>query len=400
MNEPSVSTCPTCGRPVPTGESCFACADSKIFRLIHREIWLLALLAMCATALYFGTRAFANTNRDMKLNDGKYWYQEGQRRLRSGHPDEAVAAFRRASLDDRGNHQYVRALAQALENDGRDAEARELLLQEREGAPESPEINVALARIAAKQHDESEAVRYYHNALYGIWTGDDVDARRRAIRRELIEFLISQHARDQALAEIFTLSGRQPNTVDGNNELGSLFLEAGDAGRALGSFRLVLRAQSHNAVALEGAGKAAFQLGNYQLAQRYLAELASPSPAARQLLNTVDLINLNNPIEPRLSFAERRRRAKTDFEQASERLEECIAINPQGASSMHPLQDQQQELEKELNAAHPQEQPELVFRALDFVYQVESAASKSCGPSSDMDSALLLIAQKSRGAEP
>src|SRR5262245_37929101 len=141
MTELLSSTCPTCGRTVPAGEACVACANSKVHG--RREMVLLFLLAVAAAALYFGVRAFAGSNRAMKNRDAAYWYSQGGQQLLEHHAGAAVVAFRKASLNEH-NPVYARSLAQALAADGRDGEARELLLQEKETAPEDPEINLDL----------------------------------------------------------------------------------------------------------------------------------------------------------------------------------------------------------------------------------------------------------------
>jgi Tfp pilus assembly protein PilF len=370
---------------------------------------LLAVLAVCAAALYFGTRAFAGMNHSIRIKDGRFWYQEGQRQLRSGHPDQAVAAFRKASVSDRSNGVYARSLAQALEMDNREFEARELLSQERETAPENPQINIELARIAARQNDIPEAVRYYHNALYGIWVGEEVDAQRQAIRRELINFLIAQHAKDQALAEIFALAGRLPNTPAANADLGALFLRAGDAHRALEDFRSVLRAEPHNQAALAGAGQAAFMQGDYVQAHRYLGALTAPDQRSQAMLKVAALAVDNDPTEPRLSYSERKRRVSAGLDHVGQLLQQCAAKpaqaqNAQPASTAaNPVQsllDRQPEIAQRLRTARREDEPDTIFRALEFVYEAEMAASKSCGPLSDLDSALLMIGQKNKGTEP
>ena len=86
------------------------------------------------------------------------------------------------------------SLAKALEAANRDNEGQGAPASVRESVPENPEINVELARISARQRNVPDALRYYHNALYGIWTGEDVDRQRQDVRRELIEFLVSQNA--------------------------------------------------------------------------------------------------------------------------------------------------------------------------------------------------------------
>lgn len=367
---------------------------------MRREIVLLVLLGLCAAGLYFGVRAFANSNRAIKTRDAAWWYSEGGRQLRQNHVDAAVAAFRKASLNEH-NRLYTRSLAEALEIDGRDWEARDLLLQERETAPEDPEINVELGRIAAKEHDISDTVRYYHNALYGIWTGPNIDLQRRMIRRELIEFLIAQHARDQALAEILALTAHLPNTIAAKDELGALFLENGDPVHALSNFRAVLRTQPHNQTALEGAGEAAWQLADYAQARRYLWLLVNPSEKEKQMLNTSTLIVHNDPMEQHLTYAKRRRRLLADFDQASHQLRQCQeqkSGSPE-AQTFESLGNRQADLKRRLKAARQKDDPELAFQTLEFIYDAEDAISRSCGPLQDLDSALLLIAQKSRGAE-
>jgi len=50
-----------------------------------------------------------------------------------------------------------------------------------------------------------DATRYYHNAMYGVWSGD-LDANRNKARIELIQFLLKQGARAQADSELIALA--------------------------------------------------------------------------------------------------------------------------------------------------------------------------------------------------
>ncbi|MGH9569939.1 MAG: tetratricopeptide repeat protein, partial [Candidatus Angelobacter sp.] len=212
---------------------------------------LLLLVAFTSGAVYVGTRAFANENRAIKVKIAAAWYREGEQRLREKHPDEAVTAFRKASVNDHDRQVYALSLAQALQLAGRNNEARELLLQLRESSPENPQINLELARVAAEERNVSEALRYYHSALYGIWTGGDVDARQRKIRRELINFLVAQRALDEALAEVLALAYHLPNTVQSHLELGEMFARVNDPQRAQAEFTAVLQHESRNQIALQ-----------------------------------------------------------------------------------------------------------------------------------------------------
>src|SRR5262245_32556802 len=104
MTELLSSTCPICGRAIPAGDACVACANSKVQG--RRELVLLFLLAVAA-ALYFGVRAFAGSNRAMKNRDTAYWYSQGGQQLLEHHADAAVVAFRKASLNEH-NPVYAR----------------------------------------------------------------------------------------------------------------------------------------------------------------------------------------------------------------------------------------------------------------------------------------------------
>ena len=398
MIEPLSISCPTCGRTIPAGDVCIACADGRV--PAHREILLLVVLAIAAAGLYFGVRVFAASNHAMQINDAAFWYNQGERQLREQHVGAAITAFRKASLDE-PNRVYARLLAQALAADGREAEARYLLLQERQTTPEDPEINLDLARLAAKEHDVPETIRYYHNALYGVWSGQNIELQRRLLRRELIEFLIAQHAREQALSEMLALSAQLPNTVGAKIEMGGLFLQNGDPEHAFSNFRAALRTQPDNQVALEGAGEAAFQFGDFPQARRHLWLLINPTEREKQMLNVATLAIQNDPMDQRLPYVSRNQRLLADFRQASQQLQQCLA-QKSGSPEEKPLQSLaawQTALKQKLVAASLRDAPDVAFRVLDSIYDAEEAVSRSCGPLQDLDSALLLIAKKNRGPE-
>lgn len=397
MTSDSPTICPRCGREVPAGEECSHCANRNVAKLVHREFLLLLLLALIAIGAYFVTLAFANTIHQTKVREARSWYREGQQLLQAGHADEAVAAFRKATVNDRGNRAYTLALANALKKDGRDKEALELLLQLRDAAPEDPEINVELGRIAIRQHNVQDVIRYYHNALYGIWTGDEIDLRRTQVRRELIEFLLAQKAKDQALAEILALSAHVGSSVESDLELGGLYLRAGDPARALAEFLSVLHEQPHNQAALQGGGQAAFETADYARAHRFLTAVTAPDPSTKNMLEVATLVVENDPLAPRLAASERERRLLADFDHAAQRVQECQA--KEAEESLTPVHDKLAALRPSLTAARLKSDPNLPFAALELIYEAEEATAKVCGQPEGADLALLLIAQKSRRAE-
>jgi tetratricopeptide (TPR) repeat protein len=102
----------------------------------------------------------------MSVRDAVEWYRRGLGQLDAGHAEDAIDSFRRATVKYRDEKRYALALARALASTRQYEAARRALLALREAAPEDPDINLQLARLAADRQDVTEAIRYYHHALY------------------------------------------------------------------------------------------------------------------------------------------------------------------------------------------------------------------------------------------
>jgi tetratricopeptide (TPR) repeat protein len=176
-------SCSACGGPLADG-GCQTCDRGADSRFIHREIVALILLGAVVVIGFVVTRAAARANRELRLMDAARWYEAGERAIASGRTGAAIPALRRAASIDRDRREYRVALAGALMADRQDEAARQILLGLREANPEDPEINLRLARLHARRNDLAGAVRYYQNALYGVWTA--VGSARRQVRIELI----------------------------------------------------------------------------------------------------------------------------------------------------------------------------------------------------------------------
>ncbi len=277
MDEPVVTTtCDGCGGPLVDGH-CDRCERSVDVAFIHREIVTLILLTAVVVAGFFLTRAVAHANRDLRQRDASAWYDRGERDLASGHTEVAITALRRATAIDRGQRPYQFALAGALAAAGQDDAARQVLLGIREASPEDPEINLRLARLDARSNNLTGAVRYYQNALYGVWSGEQETVRRH-VRIELIQYLLAHGQHGRALSELLVLSANLPDDVASQTQAGRLYLSAGEPRRALEHFQRALDAEPKNQVAVIGAGQAAFEEGDYANAQRYLR--STPRSAA------------------------------------------------------------------------------------------------------------------------
>jgi tetratricopeptide (TPR) repeat protein len=228
-------------------------ASRRCAGFVQREIVFFLVAAVAVMPLFLLTRAAARWNRRSHAATAAYWYNQGREQERQGNNAGALESFRSAVVNDHDNHAYGLALAAALSSQNRDAEAKQALLRLREASPEDPDINLQLARLAAKQSQPSDALRYYHIALDGLWgnggSGNDAPGRanqRIATHIEFIEFLLRHRMRNQALSELLALTAELPEGGPSFDRAAKLFLEAGDPRRALDSFSHALRINRHD----------------------------------------------------------------------------------------------------------------------------------------------------------
>src|ERR1051326_7555520 len=201
-------TCPICGQIVQAN-TCARCRDKAVFRIVQREVVQLLVLAAVTIPLFLFTRSVAGKNRALNISVASTWYRLGQQELKGGNPPKAIEFLRKAATNDHDNPEYALALATALAADGHTEEARQGLLRLRMSSPESGEINLNLARLAAGQGMMAEAIRYYHNALYGIWPADQLSGQRTSVRTELVRFLLNSGDTSRALSELLILRSEE-----------------------------------------------------------------------------------------------------------------------------------------------------------------------------------------------
>jgi tetratricopeptide (TPR) repeat protein len=368
---------------------------------VHREFVVLVLLAAVVVVGFLLTRAAAHANHERRLRDGRAWFATAERELAAGRSESAIAALRRAAAIDRDNRQYRLSLAKALVTARQDAAARQVLIGMREFSPEDPEVNLQLARLAGRQGDMAGASRFYQNALSGTWDADQ-QKRRRQLRVEFVRYLLTQDQRTRALSELLILSGNVPDEVAAHVEAGELFLAASDSGRALDHFRRALRLDATSRTALAGAGEAAFELGDYTAARRFLlaSNPAASNPRFRQLnelREVADLVLERDPLRPRLSRRDRRDRLMADVEHAHKRLQACIAaptpLSQSKRSQLESLRTEIIALERALRRRFNDRSVEHVEEGLSLVYRIEYQTTE-CSASLPLDRALLLIGKR------
>jgi tetratricopeptide (TPR) repeat protein len=275
------------------------------------------------------------------------------------------------------------------------------LLKLRESSPENGEINLELARMAAKMGDVPEAVRYYHNALYGVWPDRDspLDQRLRDVRAELIELLIEDGEATSALSELLILSRDIPDTVGEHVRTGQLFLKNQDASRGLEHFSHALRLDRNSVDALIGAGLSEFELNKYSAAVRHLDaafRLGAHSETAADALDVSKRVLADDPLAPDIGAESRVRRLLRGLKRADERLATCLAKGNSGsalvASRLNALQAEVASLKPQLTAAQTRRDPDLIRSGLGVLYRVE-AAVESCGNADNSDRASMRIAR-------
>ena len=260
---------------------------------------------------------------------------------------------------------------------------------------------MSLARLAAKEGKMGEAVRYYHNALYGVWPPDQMASQRTTVRTELVRFLLAAGDKSQALSELLILSSDTPDNGAAHDNVGELFLEAGDSQHALEQFTRALHLNGKDAGALRGAGSASFDLADYEKALRYLEAAAangSRSPEIPRLLETAKLVLSADPLAPKLGTEERVRRLSEDLNFVSNELQSCAMKKMDDPNSMGILQPLLAELAEGLDGQFQPKalrgDPEGFRTGLNLIQRAETATGNVCAESSPLHDALLLMAKR------
>jgi tetratricopeptide (TPR) repeat protein len=384
----------------------------KVPKLIPRSAPVILLVLTLAAATGFAgvshlvTRYTANQQAR-----GRKLYGVGLDYARASRYDDAIAAFRAALTCDPSNSQYQLSLARALRdsNDPRRLdEAESYLVALWQRTPQDASINLALARVAAHRGSIEDAIRYYHNAMYGVWNSD-LDANRNRARIELIQFLLGKGARAQANSELIALAAALPPDPPAHLQAAQLFEQALDYGGALAQYEEVLHLDPGNPKALAGAGETAYRLGNYRLAEHYLRSAVganSTDRESRRLLESTDLVLRGNPFRSHISDAERNRRIVAAFAQAEDRLTHCAQqagvdlknTDTPPASPLPGLQARWLLAKPDLDLLRSPAETDLPDAIMDVVFQIEQQTAAICGAPQGLDLALLLISQKREAA--
>jgi len=399
----------------------------NVAQLIQRSaVVVLLLLTLAALAAFAAVNHLVTRYNLNQQARGRRLYAQGHADMDAGNPALAIEDFRAALTCDRTNPQYQLSLGRALRDTGRLDEAESYLQSLWERTPEDGTINLALARVAAKRGNLDEATRYYHNAMYGVWT-EDADASRRKARFEFIEFLLQKGALPQARSELLALAAFLPPDPALHLRAAQLLNQAQDYPEALTEYEKVLRLDRGNSAALAGAGEAAFQSGHYRTAHDYLQGAVNANPqdaASRALHDSANLILESDPFLHRISDAERNRRISSDFDKAGQRLAACAqqkgvdrtdtktvgatglpAVARPGTatltapSPLAQLNSRWLEMKRQMPHLCSPGETDLPDAIMDLVFQIEQQTSAECGEPQGVDQALLLISRNREVAD-
>jgi tetratricopeptide (TPR) repeat protein len=299
-------------------------------------------------------------------------------------------------------------LAQALEASGDYSQAQSYLLNLLSESPGSGEINLALARIAAKNKSMTDAMRYYDSAIYGVWETDPLGTRW-DVRYELCEYLLDQNDGTEAQPELIALAQETPaRDPVRENRAGELLLRASLWNLALTQFQAVLASDHRDANALTGAGKAAFELARYPEAIDDLDRLPDQNradPGVADMIDTAREIESASIYLPGISIQEKAKRAANALADSTSRVEDCARQRGESLTATPPVTPLQtlfvtaQKMKADWSGPNLERHPEFLDAAMSLAFQMENTAAQECGvPGPGPDSALLMISRNRAGA--
>jgi len=195
--------------------------------LLHDALAFLALTLVTAV-LFVMTLFLFRSFTNHRAEEARAWTAKGQQTLNAGDTEDAVKAFRIALTFAPGTPANELLLAQSLAAAGptHTEEAYNSFLGLWEAHPGDGQINLQLARLAARRGDSAAAVRFYRAAIDGRWDENGAVHRREG-RLELARFLIAQHNNAAAHEELMVVAGNWPRDEGVQGEVNDLLAKIG-----------------------------------------------------------------------------------------------------------------------------------------------------------------------------
>jgi tetratricopeptide (TPR) repeat protein len=379
----------------------------KLDAIAHKPPVVLVALLVLAIFGFAAVHRLVNRFQSRQSVLAAQVFYRGLSEQKNKNYETAIADFRAALSYDPNNYTYELSLAKALVASQHYDEAESYLRGLADRAPQDGDVNLQLARLAARSSHYDAAVRFYHRAIYGLWSSDP-DGNRRRTRLELVDFLLAHDQKMEAQSELIASAASLPPDPQLHRAVADRFLRAQDYQDALDQYRQAIQLDRNNVEAYVGAGKAAFQLGQYRTAQHYLQaaiEKGAQDEDAKLMLITADLVLNSDPSRPGLPPAERRHRIVVAFDQAGDRAAQCLeseAIDQSSASAADPLRELRAQwvvLELKMHHDAIRADSTTLDDAMDNVIRIEQVTEQLCGKAQGLDLALLLIGRNREGAE-
>jgi tetratricopeptide (TPR) repeat protein len=336
------------------------------------------LVTLAAIAVFFLIDTIlSRTERAESRAAAERAYEEGLRLLKQGRSLEAVSEFDEAISLARENPAYPLARAEALLAAGHLPEAENTLAELLQNNDTAGAPNLVMARVLAREGKFTDAVAYYHRAIYGRWTNDLARNRFQA-RSELVDFLMANHSTDGLLAELLPLEQEAPSDAATQKQLALAFTEAGSPARGAELFRDVLRRQPQDPDANAGLGEAEFARGNYRAARVSFEAALRLRPADESTRQRLDLSNQVLALDPAqrgLSREEQYQRSLKILELTVASAASCLA-SPLSATTRDLIDSANKGLKQRFPSARSAEEMEKNMQLAEKIWQIRRAGCK------------------------
>ena len=374
-------------------------------KLILRDAVSLLTLFLITAVIFVLTYLLHRSFTDHEEELGERWKARGELALREGQPLAAINSLRTA-LAYLPTRDTEIELATALAEAGRTTEAVAYFNTLRETAPGDGLINLQLARLAAKQGDANLAILRYQEALDGTWQGNGYN-RRRDVRLEMANYLISRHMYTQARNQLLIAESNAPDDDSAVKiQIAGLLEQAQDLPGALEIYQSVAARRGAPVAAAEGAGRAAFNLGMYRVAAEYFAkEFASsqsntlPEAAEDTDRSMMDMAAHVLLLDPSLDLPARVRaqRILAARNLAKARLTACASSA--ASPKLAPVLARWLQIPTSISVPKLEQQPDLEQTVFQLALDTETITAQVCGAPTGDDALLLRIAQNPGAVE-
>jgi tetratricopeptide (TPR) repeat protein len=372
--------------------------DEAAPRISREAVLLLCVLSLLVLLSFTAFVSRMYHKKVHVLADG--WYAKGEESFQAGDAKSALTDYQNALVYSPNNTKFQFHLAQALAAAGRHDQARPYLLALLSESPGSGEVNLQLARIAAANNSRPDALRYYQAAIYGEWPGDAITTRWE-IRRELCEYLVSKGAISQATPAVIDLAENTPESDPARLKIvGRLLLGTHQWAHAQQLYRSLLSADRYDEEAVAGAGRAAFELGEFADAVEDFNRLA---PERRDQADIAPLREMAHrvlamsPYLAGLAPQVRAQRAENALSLAQKRAQSCARQMGLSLVETPPRTELQiayatsQTMEASWDLRDLQKFPDRLDSAIQTAFEIEAAAAKTCGEPQGENRALWLL---------